>query len=100
MPFSALSVAVLGDLRGLSLRFPAAWPKTLKRRGRAETRRVRGRRTSRGLSSVCVSHRLARANTLNGWVLNGEEGAEIYLESEPVFAGIGCPEPDSCLLAR
>src|SRR5271170_5405338 len=25
-------------------------------------------------------YRLARANTLGGWVLNGEEGVEIYLE--------------------
>ncbi len=27
-------------------------------------------------------YRLARANTLTGWVLNGEEGIEIYLEGE------------------
>ena len=30
--------------------------------------------------------RLARANTLAGWVLNGEEGVEIYLEgAEPAL---------------
>jgi hypothetical protein len=38
LPLSALSAAVLGDLRGLSLCFPAAWPKTLKCRGCGEPR--------------------------------------------------------------
>jgi hydrogenase maturation protein HypF len=40
--------------------------------------RVRG--VVQGVGFRPYVYRLARANTLNGWVLNGEEGVEIYLE--------------------
>ncbi len=44
--------------------------------------RVRG--VVQGVGFRPFVYRLARANTLTGWVLNGEEGVEIYLEgSEP-----------------
>ena len=40
--------------------------------------RVRG--VVQGVGFRPFVYRLARANTLGGWVLNGEEGVEIYLE--------------------
>ncbi len=40
--------------------------------------RVRG--VVQGVGFRPFVYRLARANTLNGWVLNGEEGVEIHLE--------------------
>jgi len=40
--------------------------------------RVRG--VVQGVGFRPFVYRLAQANTLNGWVLNGEEGVEIYLE--------------------
>ena len=40
--------------------------------------RVRG--VVQGVGFRPYVYRLARANTLAGWVLNGEEGVEIYLE--------------------
>src|SRR5215471_10036370 len=40
--------------------------------------RVRG--VVQGVGFRPFVYRLARANTLSGWVLNGEEGVEIYLE--------------------
>ena len=40
--------------------------------------RVRG--VVQGVGFRPFVYRLARANTLAGWVLNGEEGVEIYLE--------------------
>ncbi len=40
--------------------------------------RVRG--VVQGVGFRPFVYRLARANTLNGWVLNAEEGVEIYLE--------------------
>ena len=44
--------------------------------------RVRG--VVQGVGFRPFVYRLARANTLNGWVLNGEEGVEIHLEgAEP-----------------
>jgi len=44
--------------------------------------RVRG--VVQGVGFRPYVYRLARANTLTGWVLNGEEGVEIYLEgAEP-----------------
>jgi hydrogenase maturation protein HypF len=44
--------------------------------------RVRG--VVQGVGFRPFVYRLARANTLSGWVLNGEEGVEIYLEgAEP-----------------
>jgi hydrogenase maturation protein HypF len=42
--------------------------------------RVRG--VVQGVGFRPYVYRLARANTLTGWVLNGEEGVEIYLEGE------------------
>jgi hydrogenase maturation protein HypF len=42
--------------------------------------RVRG--VVQGVGFRPFVYRLARANTLGGWVLNGEEGVEIYLEGE------------------
>jgi hydrogenase maturation protein HypF len=40
--------------------------------------RVRG--VVQGVGFRPFVYRLARANTLNGWVLNAEEGVEIHLE--------------------
>jgi len=40
--------------------------------------RVRG--VVQGVGFRPFVYRLARANTLGGWVLNGKEGVEIYLE--------------------
>jgi len=40
--------------------------------------RVRG--VVQGVGFRPYVYHLARANTLAGWVLNGEEGVEIYLE--------------------
>ena len=40
--------------------------------------RVRG--VVQGVGFRPFVYRLARANTLAGWVLNGEEGVEIFLE--------------------
>ena len=43
--------------------------------------RVRG--VVQGVGFRPFIYRLARANTLNGWVLNEEEGVEIHLEGTP-----------------
>ena len=54
--------------------------------------RVRG--VVQGVGFRPFVYRLARANTLAGWVLNGEEGVEIYLEgAEPGLRGI-CSGPE------
>jgi hydrogenase maturation protein HypF len=44
--------------------------------------RVRG--VVQGVGFRPFVYRLARANTLNGWVLNGEEGVEIHLEGTEI----------------
>ncbi len=43
-------------------------------------RSIRVRGVVQGVGFRPFVYRLAQANTLNGWVLNGEEGVEIYLE--------------------
>src|ERR1700691_3623940 len=47
---------------------------------RACSIRVRG--VVQGVGFRPFVYRLACANTLNGWVLNAEEGVEIYLEGD------------------
>ncbi|MGA8311756.1 MAG: carbamoyltransferase HypF [Terriglobales bacterium] len=46
----------------------------------ASARSIRVRGVVQGVGFRPFVYRLARANTLNGWVLNAEEGVEIHLE--------------------
>jgi hydrogenase maturation protein HypF len=46
----------------------------------ANARSIRVRGVVQGVGFRPFVYRLARANTLNGWVLNAEEGVEIHLE--------------------
>ncbi len=54
--------------------------------------RVRG--VVQGVGFRPFVYRLARANTLAGWVLNGEEGVEIYLEGSRTGAAGFCSRPE------
>ncbi len=51
--------------------------------GSVEARSIRVRGTVQGVGFRPFVFRLARANHLNGWVLNHEEGVEIHLEGAP-----------------
>src|SRR5271169_1609489 len=52
--------------------------------GMASACSIRVRGVVQGVGFRPFVYRLARANTLTGWVLNGEEGVEIHLEgAEP-----------------
>ncbi len=46
----------------------------------ASARSIRVRGVVPGVGFSPFVYRWAQANTLNGWVLSGEEGVEIYLE--------------------
>ncbi|MGA3213059.1 MAG: carbamoyltransferase HypF, partial [Terriglobales bacterium] len=65
--------------------------------------RVRG--VVQGVGFRPFVYRLARANTLNGWVLNGEEGVEIHLEGaapnlEAFVQGLKTQPPPAASIAE
>src|SRR5271154_2785321 len=64
--------------------------------------RVRG--IVQGVGFRPFVYRLARAHTLNGWVLNGEEGVEIHLEGaetglEAFVLGLKTQPPSAASIA-
>jgi hydrogenase maturation protein HypF len=65
--------------------------------------RVRG--VVQGVGFRPFVYRLARANTLAGWVLNGEEGVEIYLEGsgpglQAFVQGLKTKQPPAATIAQ
>ena len=63
-------------------------------------RSIRVRGVVQGVGFRPFVFRLARANALAGWVLNGEEGVEIYLEGTEHSLDDFCSRPHGASAAR